>query len=75
MKRLAASVAAAALAVGLGAGLGAAPAHAQSLAQAQPNAERGAAPCGLGLVQHRRGLSGLLHRAKAPGGRRPVMSN
>ncbi len=72
MKRLAASVAAAALA----AGLTAAPVHAQSptqspidsWAQAQPNAERGAAPCGLGLVRHRRVLPGLLHRANVSGG-------
>ena len=72
MKRLAASVAAAALAVGLGADLGHAqslmPSYLDPLAQAQPNAERGAAPCGLGLVQHRRSLPGLLHRAKASGG-------
>ncbi|MDE0537524.1 MAG: MBL fold metallo-hydrolase [Rhodospirillales bacterium] len=72
MKRLAASVAAAALVAGLAAGLGAQPVGAQSLAQslaqAQPNAERGAAPCGLGFVRHERGLPGLLHRATASGG-------
>ena len=76
MKRLAAAVAAAALVAGLGAGFGAAPVHAQSLAQslsgslaqAQPNAARGAAPCGLGIARHRRGLPGLLHRAGAPAG-------
>lgn len=72
MKRPATSVAAAVLVVGLGA----APVHAQSLtpsyldflAQAQPNAQRGAAPCGLGFVRHRRGLPSLLHRADAPAG-------
>ena len=72
MKRLATSVAAAALVLGLGA----APVHAQSLtppyldslAQAQPNAQRGAAPCGLGFVRHRRGWPSLLRRADAPAG-------